>query len=148
MTYVCDRAWDPLQKLLLLILIKGHLRAQGAKVIFIFHESILPYWKRTCPFFTYAMMCNVLKHWSGLKGWLSILVTLFHRPQAADRRLKNFKVTGGTHLGWGWGWVRQYHSQSRSPTRAKVIAKVTQGHFKVKYKNHSEGHSKLFQGQT
>ena len=26
-----------------------------------------------------------------------------HRPQAADRRLKNFKVTGGTHLGWGVG---------------------------------------------
>ena len=25
------------------------------------------------------------------------------RPQAADCRLKNFKVTGGTHLGWGWG---------------------------------------------
>ena len=49
------------------------------------------------------------------------------RPQAADRRLKNFKVTGATHL--GWGWVRQYHSQRRSPTRAKVIAKVTQGHF-------------------
>ena len=36
-----DRAWHPLQKLLFLILIKGHLGAQGAKVILIFHESIL-----------------------------------------------------------------------------------------------------------
>ena len=65
-------------------------------------------------------------------------------------RLNNFQVTGGTHLGWGGG-VGKARSQSRSPTRAKFIAKVTQGHvkvtFEVKYKNHSEGHSKLFQGQ-
>ena len=64
-------------------------------------------------------------------------------------RLNNLKVTGGTHLGWGVGKAR---SQARSSTRAKVISKATQGHVKVtlrvKYKNHSEGHSKLFQGQT
>ena len=29
--------------------------------------------------------------------------TILQIPQTADRRLKNFKVTGGTHLGWGWG---------------------------------------------
>ena len=53
---------------------------------------------------------------------------------------------------WDWGGVGKARSQSRSPTRAKVIAKVTQGHvrvvFKVKYKSQSEGHSKSFQGQT
>ena len=52
-------------------------------------------------------------------------------------------------MGVGVGKAR---SQSRSATRAKVIAKVTQGHikvtFKVKYKNNSEGHLKLFQGHT
>ena len=59
-------------------------------------------------------------------------------------RLNNFKVTGGTHLGWGWGGL------------GKITVKVTdqgQGHvkvtFKVKYKKkHSEGHSTSFQGQT
>ena len=52
-------------------------------------------------------------------------------------------------MGVGVGKAR---SQSRSPTKAKVISKVTQGHvkvtFKVKYKNHSESRSKSFQGQT
>ena len=57
----------------------------------------------------------------------------------------------GGDLGDGGG-VGKARSQSRSPTRAKVISKVTQGHvkvtFKVKYINHSEGHSNSFQGQT
>ena len=66
-------------------------------------------------------------------------------------RLNNFKVTGWDSLGIGVG-VGKARSQSRLPTRAKVITKVTHGHvrvtFKVKSKNHSEGHSKSFQGQT
>ena len=44
------------------------------------------------------------------------------------------------------GWEKR----SRSPTKFKVIAKVTQCHLKVTLKaaseNHSEGHSKSFQG--
>ena len=68
-------------------------------------------------------------------------------------RLNNLKVTGGTHLGWGWGWVRQDHSQSHKPgprsypgsskamsrslsrSNIKIILKVIQSRFKVKLKN-------------
>ena len=68
-------------------------------------------------------------------------------------RLNNFKVTGGTDLGWGWGWVRQDHSQVHQPrprsyprspnvmarslsrSNIKIILKVIQSCFKVKLKN-------------
>ena len=42
----------------------------------------------------------------------SIPVTQFRRPQAADRRLKNFKVTGRDSLGMGVG-VGKAISQSK-----------------------------------
>ena len=52
------------------------------------------------------------------------------------------KLQGGDLIGMG--------ERSRSPTKFKVIAKVTQCHLKVTLKaaseNHSEGHSKSFQG--
>ena len=113
MTYVCDRAWDPLQKLLFKILIKGHLGAQGAKVIFIFHESIL-----SCPFFTYPMMCNVLKHWSGLNGWLSIywlyfeiyqIMHILHLHVCVTMTDVFVDVIGFLHGGWSWKLYRGRH---------------------------------------
>ena len=68
-------------------------------------------------------------------------------------RLNNLRVTGGTHLGWGGGWVIQDHSQGHQPgprsyprshkamsrslsrSNIKIILKVIQSHFKVKLKN-------------
>ena len=55
-------------------------------------------------------------------------------------RLDNFEVTGGDLLEIGVEVVKA-RSQSRLPTRAKVIAKVTQGHVKVTFKVKSKYYS-------
>ena len=128
-------------------------------------------------------MCNGLKHWSGLKGWLSIDWLTFEIYQIMH--ILNLCVTMtdvfvdvirflhfrgdlanfiGRHvlinatncfcccidwitlklqegLTWYGGGVGKARSQSRSLTRAKVTQSHVKVTFKVKYKNHSEGHS-------
>ena len=68
------------------------------------------------------------------------LFLMLHRLNVSYRR-------DSLGMGVGWGWVRQHHSHGQQPGPRSYprSPKVT---FKVKCKNHSEGHSKSFQGQT